>query len=453
MLRQWNRWLAVSSLLVLAGCASVYKPQNEPLQYTDGKTGYYYRTVTYDQPDDYNVMLAFSGGGTRAAALSYGVMQELRATRVKNKKGRDISLLTQVDSISSVSGGSFTAAYYGLFGQKLFTDFEKDFLRQGVQDLLIKQLINPITWITRAFQAFDRTEMAVEFYENEVFRNKTFKDMSRGQLPYIEINATDLNGGARFSFTQDMFDLICSDVSKFSVGRAVAASSAVPVVFPTVVLKNNAGQCDISKQAKWQALQSKALDKNGNLDFRKEALRERLRSYSNAKQRPYLHLVDGGIADNLALRAILERIELMGGLDEALSERTYLPKNVLVVSVNADVRPKRSIDLSARKPGLMQTVDAFTDAQMKLYNVETLSFTKQQLAQLQQELRARGKNVNIYFVEVDFQSLNSQATRDFFNALPTTLQLGNKEVDQLIAAGRDLLRNNAEFKRFVQANR
>lgn len=452
MALQWSRWISFALLLLLAGCASVYKPQNTAIKTTDGKTGYYYRTVTFDQPDDYNVMLAFSGGGTRAAALSYGVMQELRDTHIKNRKGRNISLLTQVDSISSVSGGSFTAAYYGVFGPKLFTDYEKDFLRQGVQDLLIKQLINPMTWITRAFQAFDRTEMAIEFYENEVFRNKTFKDMSRGHLPYIEINATDLNGGARFSFTQDMFDLICSDVSKFSVGRAVAASSAVPVVFPTVVLKNNAGQCDISKQPKWQALQSKAMDKHGQVDLRQEAFRERLRSYLNAKQRPYLHLVDGGIADNLALRAIVERIELMGGLDKALSERAHLPKNVLVISVNADVRPKRSIDLSPRKPGMMQTVDAFTDAQMKLYNVETLSFTKQQLQQLQQDLEVRGRNVNIYFVEVDFQSLNSKETRDFFNALPTTLQLGNKEVDQLIDAGRNLLRNNPEFQRFVRAN-
>lgn len=444
----------ISSLLVIAlvGCASVYKPQNQAIKYTDGKTGYYYRAVTFDQPDDYNVMLAFSGGGTRAAALSYGVMQELRDTRVRNDKGRSISLLTQVDSISSVSGGSFTAAYYGLFGPKLFTDYEDDFLRQGVQDLLIKQLINPVTWITRAFQAFDRTEMAVEFYENDVFRNKTFKDMSPGKLPYIEINATDLNAGARFSFTQDMFDLICSDVSKFSVGRAVAASSAVPLVFPTVVLKNNADQCDISNQPKWQALQAKALDQDGNVNVRQEAFRERMRSYFDAKQRPYLHLVDGGIADNLALRAIIERIELMGGLDAALADVAHLPKNVLIISVNADVKPKRSIDASARKPSVMQTVDAFTDAQMKLYNVETLSFTKQQLAEMQQELKRRGKHVEIFFVEVDFQSLNSKANRDFFNALPTTLQLSNREVDQLIAAGRSLLKDNPEFRRFIAAN-
>jgi NTE family protein len=61
------------------------------------------------------LILAFSGGGTRAAAFAYGVLEELAATPVV-LGGRPRRLLDEVDLISAVSGGSFTAAYYGLYG-------------------------------------------------------------------------------------------------------------------------------------------------------------------------------------------------------------------------------------------------------------------------------------------------------------------------------------------------
>ena len=65
--------------------------------------------------------MTFSGGGTRSAALSYGVLEHLRDTpiTIHNKKRR---LLDEVDLISSVSGGSFTSAYFGLFGDRVFKD-------------------------------------------------------------------------------------------------------------------------------------------------------------------------------------------------------------------------------------------------------------------------------------------------------------------------------------------
>jgi hypothetical protein len=64
-------------------------------------------------------MVAFSGGGTRAASLAYGVLQELADTEMMTAEGPR-SLLNEIDMISSVSGGSFTSAYYGLYGDRLF---------------------------------------------------------------------------------------------------------------------------------------------------------------------------------------------------------------------------------------------------------------------------------------------------------------------------------------------
>ena len=51
------------------------------------------------------LMLTFSGGGTRAASFSYGVLDGLRDTII-NIDGRDKRLLDEVDWISGVSGGS-----------------------------------------------------------------------------------------------------------------------------------------------------------------------------------------------------------------------------------------------------------------------------------------------------------------------------------------------------------
>ena len=98
-----------------------------------------YRFDTLDpgerNSDSLFVCLMFSGGGTRAAALSYGVMEALR-DKVIQVDGREKRLLDEVDCISSVSGGSFTAAYYGLYRERLFEDFRVRFLERDVQGAL-----------------------------------------------------------------------------------------------------------------------------------------------------------------------------------------------------------------------------------------------------------------------------------------------------------------------------
>ena len=85
------------------------------------------RTISYDSPersDELFLVVAFSGGGTRAAALAYGILEALEKVKIPGiNKPR--TLLDEVDSISSVSGGSFTAAYYGLYQKRIFKDFKE----------------------------------------------------------------------------------------------------------------------------------------------------------------------------------------------------------------------------------------------------------------------------------------------------------------------------------------
>ncbi|MDG3088494.1 patatin-like phospholipase family protein [Vibrio hannami] len=187
------------------------------------------------------IVVSISGGGTRAAAFSYGVMKALNEQLV-DKNGEYVTVLEEVDKISSVSGGSFTAAYYGLYGDKLFTDFEDEFLYDNVSSSLIWRLMNPRLWLSTS----GITQEAVSYYENKLFKGATFADINQDERPLIVINASDLGGGVRFSFIQEYFDLLCSDLSSYPISQAIAASSAVPIVFNPVVLENYSGCGDQS---------------------------------------------------------------------------------------------------------------------------------------------------------------------------------------------------------------
>jgi len=117
-------------LSLIAGCAS--RPVNPPITQTDLRTGYRLETRQAQSTNSKEnlVILAFSGGGTRAAAFSYGVLEFLRRTEIMALDGRKFRLLDSIDVITGVSGGSFTALAYGLYGEKLFDDYEQRFLKQ-----------------------------------------------------------------------------------------------------------------------------------------------------------------------------------------------------------------------------------------------------------------------------------------------------------------------------------
>ena len=83
-------------------------------------------------------VLSFSGGGTRAAAFSYGVLEELRRTEVV-VDGQHRRLIDEVDTITGVSGGSFTALAYALYGDRLFSEYEERFLKRNVQGALTRR--------------------------------------------------------------------------------------------------------------------------------------------------------------------------------------------------------------------------------------------------------------------------------------------------------------------------
>ena len=442
-----QRSIALVLSLLISGCASYGVIQNAPKSASDPAKNYSLRawsqgTGGWEQRpgDDLVVHLAFSGGGTRAAAFSYGVLKALRDTSVKID-GRPTRFLDEIDIITSVSGGSFTSAYYGLNGEKIFTDFEDAFLRRDVQGALKSKLFNPFRW----FGSTGRTEWAVEYYQEHVFHGATFADMVQAGRPLIVINASDLGNGVRFSFVQEYFSLLCSDLSSFPVARAVAASSAVPVLFHPIVVKNHAG-CP-SGLPDWLLAAKQRAAGNPRLTH----LVDGLASYYDNDKRKFTHFVDGGITDNLGLLAIYDIVEVAGGGKAYMQKlrRQVSRRGVIIIVDSSTTDPEPAMEASAKSPSLRETINAMSDIQLSRYNVATIELTKRTQARWAKELSTPEKPVTPYFIQVSFKDLKDPAQRKFVNQVPTSFSLTDEQVDRLIEVAGQLLRKNPEFQRLL----
>jgi NTE family protein len=387
---------------------------------------------------DFVLILAFSGGGTRAAAMAYGVLQELRDQPIV-VDGQNMRLLDEVDHISSVSGGSFTSAYYGLYGDRIFSDFETEFLRKNVQGHLTRSLFLPWHWFGRK----GRTERAVDYYNKILFHDATFADMMQPGRPMIVINASDLSHGFRFSFIQDYFNLLCTDLRSFPVATAVTASSAVPVVFNPIVVENYPG-CD---EHVWPV---DVLEQAKTSDELRELI-EGMASYSDKENRKYVHFVDGGITDNIGLRAITDIMLTAGGPEALVSKmQRKVSKRVVFVSVNASTTHSTEMDESPKQPHMIASMNAMTDAQLHRYNAATIDFVRGKLSAWAAELSTAEHTVEPYFIEMSFEDVAQPQLKLFLNKIPTSFSLEKEQVDALISSSRSLLSDNPEYQRLLK---
>jgi len=430
-------------LLLLSGCASYGVIDNTALTTESSSAQPYSIKNLYGREGsgEIGLTLAFSGGGTRAAALSYGVLEELRDTTVVID-GQPRRLLDEIDTISSVSGGSFTSAYYGLYGEQIFEDYKEVFLTKDVEHKLLRGMLNPFRW----FGSETRTEMAVKLYEEQVFHGATFADMQRAGAPLVLINASDLAYGVRFSFVQEYFDLLCSDLSTFPVARAVTASSAVPILFPPVVVKDYQ-DCAITGKPNW-------LEKSTELTANNPALEQiiqGLETYYDPENRQYAHLVDGGITDNLGLRAIYDVMELSGGPQSFYRKTNYgrHPRYAAVISVNASTDPVPEMNKTNKKPSFGEIIGSMSSVQLHRYNDATMQLMQQSMTEWTQALSTPDRPITAYFVKLGFTDITQPEDRSFYNAIPTSFSLTEEQVNRLIEAGHELLRNNPDYQRLL----
>ena len=220
-----------------------------------------------------------------------------------------------MDVITGVSGGSFTALAYGLYGDKLFADYEQRFLKRNVQGEIIARTFNPGNWGNLWSTAWGRSELAAELYDEILFNGATFGDLYRGSGPLIMASATDISTGSRFVFSQNLFDILCSDLNAVRLSRAAAASSAVPVVLSSLTIDNYGGTCNYAAPA-WVKL---FIDSAEPPRPAARAIRslKAMEGYNNSVDRPFVHLVDGGVSDNVGMRAVLDAMEVLEALQSA----------------------------------------------------------------------------------------------------------------------------------------
>jgi NTE family protein len=242
------------------------------------------------------------------------VLEFLRKTEVIGPKGNKVRLLDEVDLIAGVSAGSFTALAYGLYGDKLFADYEQRFLKRDVQGEIVARVFSPRRWGDLWSTGWGRSELAAQLYDEILFNGATFGDLHRGGGPIIVASATDISTGSRFMFTQRVFDVICSDLSAMPLSRAAAASSAVPVVLSPITIDNHGGNCNRVMPA-WT---KPFLDTDNPPRPAARAIRslKAEEAFGDSVHRPYLHLVDGGVADNLGMRGVLDAPEVMQAFHE-----------------------------------------------------------------------------------------------------------------------------------------
>ena len=336
----------IGFFLALMSCANFSAIDRPVTQYTPYGTD----QVAGQRSPDLLVLVAFSGGGTRAAAFSYGVLKTLADTKVMTDKGQR-SLLHEVDVISSVSGGSFTPAY---------------------------------------------------------------------------------------------FDLICADLDQYPLSRAVTASSAVPVLFTPITVKSYAGTCGFELPT-WVA---EAREDERNSTRKAEA--RGLMSYMDREKRPWIHLVDGGIADNLGLRAYYTTFSLAGNPREVFNALGHPGvRHVLIISVNSFAHKQEKWPLKRAAPGLAETMGAISSDQIGRYNYDTIDIVRYSFDYWTRKISTPQLPVTFDFVEVSFNAVHDADRRQALNDIGTNFKLKDDEVDLLIEAADEVLRSSPEFRSFL----
>jgi predicted acylesterase/phospholipase RssA len=451
--------LIVATCASLPGCASVHNiPVNVPL---GGASVTDKLTIGFEDPaarDDLLIGLSFSGGGTRAAAFSFGVLQEM--DRVRMPRATD-SMFDRIDFISGVSGGSVTAAYVGLKKRAALADFRERFLLRNAEEGLQTRL--SLGTIGRAFSGgINDSTGFTKWLDANLFDGANFGQFRNVGSPRVWINASDIYNRVPFVFDATAFTAICSDISQYPLSNAVAASAAVPIAFAPAVVQAFPGTC---KEPLPPWIARAAADRNAP---------PMLSSYAKAVVRyrdgavPYIKLMDGGLVDNYGISGFT--------IARASSDTAYGP-----LTPQQAVRVRRGIFLVVdSKAGLSgdwintvegpsgvdvvkaavdTTIDASVGASYSAFD-RTMSEWQGSLIRwrcgLSAAERARYgapvgwncKDLRFFIGRLGFDQLDP-ARAAVLETVPTRFQLPPQQVDDVIAAGRDVLRASPAFRAFA----
>lgn len=451
---------------------------NEPLCCHTPDCGYRFERLDRGEnnTDDLFICLTFSGGGTRAAAFAYGVLLGLRDTPIASQvdANRTAPMLDEVDLISSVSGGSFTAMGYGLWRERLFDGrYERRFLERDIQRALVLSLLAPKNLLRIPFILLDRTDVAANYYDQEVFDKATYQDLlNRGERPFIVINATDMQRRQRFAFTQADFDLLGSDLTTLPVGWAVAASSAFPILLSPLRLKYFAS--DAMTSAVKHVLSQASRGRPDRRRYWAESLLPAETDGSSdevvidAKNHKFLYLLDGGLADNLGLTHVIESFRV-GPIGRLIAAGRI--KRFVLIIVDAATDPPDNLEAFPAAPGLFRMFERTGTtgihnhstalwAMARFSLLEAIPKTCDAYRKCQQTLERHCPDApqvqpddecgfEPYVIHLNFRDIRDRKKRQTLLSMVTSFFLPSEDVQALIEAGQSLLRKDPEFQRLL----
>ena len=125
------------------------------------------------------------------------------------------------------------------------------------------------------------------------------------------------------------------------------------------------------------------------------------------------------------------------------------PRYAAVISVNASTDPEPAMDKTNKQPSIGETIGSMSSVQLHLYNDATIDLMQQNITQWAKAVSTPDRPVSAHFVKMGFIDIEQPERRRFFNTIPTSFSLTEEQVDRLVEAGRELLRNNPDYQQLL----
>jgi NTE family protein len=240
-------------------------------------------------------------------------------------------------------------------------------------------------------------------------------------------------------------------MSQLPVAYASSASAAIPLVLSPITLKNYAGQCGY-ETPRW-LLQARKSENTLRRTRAKELL-----SYLDVEKRPHVHLLDGGLSDNIALRGILEGTSVTGGLEAVFQNAGVKQvKKLVILSVNAETSPDIKEYRSDEIPVFTRSINSLVDIPINRYSADTLLLTRFAVEMWRNNIRklspsveaVLGRDAEIYFIDANLGRIDDPVEQEYLMKIPTTLYLTDEQIDRLLLAASRLIYRDPAFQRLM----
>ena len=479
-----RRLILLAMLAILSGCAS-FSHRNVEIKEKGAYSGRATRTITdYRGKKDVLVLLALSGGGSRAACFSSAVMLQLQ------KVYEDLDILQEVDVISSVSGGSVAAAYYAISGDprdnedsplmvraRISGDFRLDTLPPDLRNRVTYDKKNRLLAVQPRLSPEDKEKIKaalerpadseiverlyafsqIEVKSGRAWHPETVREVMRrdyigrwignwfwpDNIVCYWFTAYDRSDIMAQTFADNIYDerhlgrdLELRDIHPERPYVIINATDATrdpkkdpfasPFTFTYEDFKDITSDIN-TYQIAWAVMGSAAFPSVFNY------VTLRNFTYTSEEGKRFVHVFDGGMYDNLGLESLGNIIRDVDKECENVPHCKY--KNIIVILVDAYAKSK-GIDDSDADPrsGFSYVVDFnFLDAVDGLLT----SNRDKELEKFRKMDRERGEK--FIFWQISFQDLKEKDLKKTVDRIPTNFKISESDADSIDQAVQELV--------------